>query len=276
MSALLNRPKNEIKKLLAKAEIINPFSKIFNEIEFETLSYCNRKCHYCPNIDFERFGEDNDFFMKEEVFKTLIEQLKNISWSGRIAPHLYGEPMSDPRLARWMKHAKDNLPGSTVKIVTNGDYLNHNTYAELIDSGVDVIYLSKHSKRFKKKCIELLDSLSKEEIDKNFVITDFYTDFKSEDQSQFTNRGGDIDLKEKAVSKKSQPINCGYVTYPVINTYGDIILCCQDFQNNYVCGNIMERSIDEIWFDPENIRLRKRIFKYKFDLKICQDCVMSN
>ena len=38
----------------------------------------------------------------------------------------------------------------------------------------------------------------------------------------------------------------------------------------------MERSIDEIWFDPENIRLRKRIFKYKFDLKICQDCVMSN
>lgn len=276
MSLIVNKSKNVIKKVLAKSEIINPFSKIFNEIEFETLSYCNRKCHYCPNIDFERFGEDNDFFMKEDVFETLIEQLKRISWSGRIAPHLYGEPMSDPRLARWMKYAKDNLPDSTIKIVTNGDYLNHESYKELIDSGVDVIYLSKHSKRFKKKCIELLETLSEEEKAKNFVITDFYTDFKSEDQHQFTNRGGDIDLKEKAISKKAQPINCGYVTYPVINTFGDIILCCQDFQNNYVCGNIMERSIDDIWFDPENIRLRKRIFKYKFDLKICQDCVMSN
>jgi 8-amino-3,8-dideoxy-alpha-D-manno-octulosonate transaminase len=276
ISSIKSDAKNSLKILLARTEVINPFNKLFKEIEFETLSYCNRKCHYCPNVSFERFGEDNDFFMKDEVFETIVGQLKDLSFEGRIAPHLYGEPMSDPRLPKWMRHIKDNLPNSEIKIVTNGDYLNKESYKELIDSGIDLIYLSKHSKRFKKPCIELLESLSEEEKNNYFVINDFYTDFKSDEQEMFNNRSGDIELKENALSKKKPPTMCSYATYPVLNTYGDMILCCNDYQNNYVCGNVMEKSLRDIWYDPENIRLRKRIFKYQLDLKICQDCAMTN
>ena len=212
--------------------------------------------------------------MKEEVFVTLIDQLKNMNFKGLIAPHLYGEPMSDPRLNRWIKHIKKEIPDSKVKIVTNGDYLDKDSYSKIIDSGVDIIFLSKHSKKFKKKTLDLLNSLTKEEIKKNFSINDFYTDFKTDEQEMFTNRGGDIGLKGTAMPKKRPPVNCGYVTYPVINTFGDLILCCQDFQNNYVFGNIMEKNLYDIWYDPENIKVRKRIFKSKFDLQICKDCVM--
>lgn len=274
MSSLVKSSKNVVKQILSNTEVINPFRNLFKEIEFETLTYCNRKCFYCPNIDFERFGEEGDFFMKEDVFTTLIEQLKNMGFNGLIAPHLYGEPMSDPRLNKWMKHIKSEIPDCRIKIVTNGDFLDKKSYRDLINSGVDIIYLSKHSKKFKKKTQELLDSLSNDEISKNFSINDFYTDFKTEDQTMFTNRGGDIDLKDTALPKKKPPVNCGYATYPVINTFGDLILCCQDFQNNYVFGNIMERDLYDIWYDPENIKIRKRIFKSKFDLQICKDCVM--
>ena len=161
---------NGIKKTLARLEIINPFSSLFKEIEIETLSYCNRKCAYCPNADWERLGDNNNFFMSDNVFKVLIEQLADLGFTGRIAPHLYGEPMSDPRLTRWVKHMRNRLPKCQIKIVTNGDYLDLNSYEKLLGAGVDVIFISKHSKQLKKPCIQLLESLSADEWKKHIVL----------------------------------------------------------------------------------------------------------
>ena len=39
-------------------------------------------------------------------------------------------------------------------------------------------------------------------------------------------------------------------------------------------GNIMDKKITDIWMDEENIKIRKRIYDYKLDLKICRDCKM--
>ena len=97
--------------------------------------------------------------MKEEVFHTLIEQLKEMNFDGLISPHLYGEPMSDPRMPNWIKHIRNNLPDVKIKIVTNGDYLNKQTYKNYLESGVNIFYISKHSRKLKKPCRELLEEL---------------------------------------------------------------------------------------------------------------------
>ena len=179
--------------------------------------------------------------------------------------------MSDPRLLRWISHMRKELPKSRLKIVTNGDYLTQDSYESLIQAGLDVIFVSKHSKKLKKACRELLDSLSKEEWEKHIVFNDFYSDF-NDDQGMLTNRGGDVELKVEA--DKKPPVNCVYSTYPVINTYGDLIICCQDFHSKYVFGNIMERHLSDVWFDENNLKVRKRIYKSQFDLSICKNCVM--
>jgi radical SAM protein with 4Fe4S-binding SPASM domain len=271
MNTYLQQSKDFIKKSLARSEIINPFRTLFKEVEFETLAYCNRKCEYCPNVDWERFGDDESFFMKDEVFRALIQQLKDLGFSGQIAPHMYGEPLSDPRLTKWMAYIRKNLPDSKIKVVTNGDFLSKQKYDELIESGVNVFFISIHSKKLKKICLDMLDQLTEQEKSEHIIINDFYNDYK-EDQIMFANRGGDIDLKTK--EKKIPPTNCVYATYPVINTFGDLVLCCQDYHNNYIFGNIMERHLGDIWYDPSNMNLRKRIFKSKFDIQICQDCLM--
>ena len=205
------------------------------------------------------------FLMKEEVFHTLIGQLKEMNFNGLISPHLYGEPMSDPRMPDWIKHIRNNLPDAKIKIVTNGDYLNKQTYKNYLESGVNIIYISKHSKKLKKPCRELLEELSVSEKNRYILLQDFFSDF-NENQEMFANRGGSIEIEKK----KKPPVNCSYATYPVINSLGDLIICCQDFHNNYVFGNIMQKSLKDIWFDEKNIKLRKRIYNYKFDLKIMQ------
>ena len=262
--------KEIIKIGLSRTGLRNPFNKMFKVVEFETTAYCNRKCSYCPNVDFERFGDEEKFFMKDEVFKALILQLSELNFNGMISPHLYGEPMSDPRMLSWSEHIKKKLPTAKLKIVTNGDFLNKKNFNDYLNAGVDIFYISKHAKALKKPCRDLLNDLDKNILKKHILVQDFYKDFNSQ-QEMFTNRGGSIGLNE---SNKKAPVNCSYATYPVINTYGDIILCCQDFHNKYMFGNIMKAKIGEIWFDQENIELRKRIYDYKLDLKICRDCKM--
>ena len=199
--------KDIAKLLLSRSNLRNPFSKLFTEIEFETTAYCNRKCVYCPNVDNESFGDDENFLMKEEVFKKLISQLKDLDFQGLISPHLYGEPMSDPRMSSWIKHIREELPKSKIKIVTNGDYLNLESFKLFKKSGVNIFYISKHSKKLKKPCRELLDTLSRDEMRESILLQDFYTDFE-ESQTMFANRGGSIEIEKK----KKPPVNCSYST----------------------------------------------------------------
>jgi radical SAM protein with 4Fe4S-binding SPASM domain len=262
--------KDLVKIALSRSGIRNPFKSMFKVLEFETTAYCNRKCNYCPNVEFERFGEDENFLMSEKVFETLIGHLVDLKFNGLISPHLYGEPLSDHRMLDWVRYIKMNLPNSKIKIVTNGDYLSKNNFNDFLNAGADIFYISKHSKLLKKDCRDLLKDLNKETLDKHVLVQDFYSDFQ-ESQGMFTNRGGSIEVKTNV---KKTPVNCSYATYPVINSLGDLLLCCQDFHNNYVFGNIMDRHLRDIWFDERNISLRKNIYDYKLDLKICRDCKM--
>ena len=85
-----------IDNLLSNIEKINPdlyrkisydgykkYSEILNNIKYndkyffhgvcvEISKYCNRKCHYCPNKDYETPKE----FMSWEVFKNIVKELK--------------------------------------------------------------------------------------------------------------------------------------------------------------------------------------------------------
>jgi hypothetical protein len=89
----------------------------------------------------------------------------------------------------WAENIKKKLPECTLKIVTNGDFLNKNNFKDFIDAGVDIFYISKHSKLLKKPCRELLKDLDQDIFKKHILVQDFYSDF-NQNQSMFTNRGG--------------------------------------------------------------------------------------
>ncbi|MDC1174983.1 SPASM domain-containing protein, partial [Bacteriovoracaceae bacterium] len=182
---------------------------------------------------------------------------------------MYGEPLTDPRIVHLSSKIKKKLPDATLKIVTNGDFLTEEVYNQLIEAGVDFFNISKHSKKLSAPLTKLLEKLSEEEKKKRFNILDFWADFDG-DQEMFNTRAGEVELKVKKVN----PIMCSYVTYPVINTFGELVLCCNDYHSEYKFGNVMDRSLEEIWFDPKNIAARKRIFKGHMDYEACKNCYM--
>ncbi len=263
--------KRIIKKAIATTGLETPLKTIFSELEFETTSYCNRKCDYCPNVDYERFGAEEKFFMAESTFLNLVCQLKKLDFKGQISPHLYGEPLIDPRIYEWIGHLKRELPAVKIKIVTNADFLTEETFNILDRCGLDILYISKHAKTLSKQAKAVIENHKDNHERIKIVINDFYNDFLTS-QEMFTNRGGDIDLK--SLELKRQPIRCPYALYPVINSFGDLVICCQDFHNEYVFGNINDRDLGDIWFDPNNIEIRTRIYRGEMDLGICKTCMM--
>ncbi|MDA0080739.1 hypothetical protein [Brachyspira hyodysenteriae] len=53
----------------------------FNIVSVEISTYCNRKCHYCPNKDYETPKE----FMPWNIFEHVVEELKKYIILGSFA-----------------------------------------------------------------------------------------------------------------------------------------------------------------------------------------------
>ncbi len=260
--------KRFIKRSLALPFSLRRIKNSFKEIEVETISFCNRKCSYCPNVTVDRFDTSGSVLMKDDVLDEIFKQLRSIKFKGIFSPHMYGEPLLDPRIVDII--SRISSIGAIPKIVTNGDYLTIDLLDKLIVSGLKILYISKHSPILSSKARETIKYITNNKFNLNFKVLDFYTDF-NKDRNMFGNRGGNLDIE----IKKKPPIMCGYVLYPVIDVNGSMVLCCQDFNSDYQLGNISERHIIDIWNDPMNIAIRRNIFLGKFDLSICKQCLMD-
>lgn len=261
--------KRIIKRALALPYSLSRIKNSFNEIEVETISFCNRKCSYCPNVSLDRFNSDGSVLMDDNLLEEIFNQLKDIKFKGIFSPHMYGEPLLDPRIVNIIE--KINKLGAKSKIVTNGDYLTINLLDKLLNAGLKILYISKHSPKLSSAARNSIEYLkSKSNLNLEFKVLDFYTDFNT-DRKMVGNRGGNLDIE----TKKKPPIMCPYVLYPVIDVNGTLVLCCQDFNSDYQLGNVSERHISEIWDDPMNVSIRRNVFLGKFDLSICKQCLMD-
>src|SRR4030042_666457 len=55
---------------------------MFNDIDIETTTLCNRRCSYCPNSIFDRSIKKNEKTMHTKLFKKIINDLKIIKFTG--------------------------------------------------------------------------------------------------------------------------------------------------------------------------------------------------
>ncbi|MBW7989197.1 MAG: radical SAM protein [Planctomycetes bacterium] len=75
------------------------------------------------------------------------------------------------------------------------------------------------------------------------------------------------------ISPRSEPLNyCDHVTELITFRWnGDVVPCCYDIAGQYVIGNIMEHSLEEIWNNKRYKALRESIHLGKF-IPLCANC----
>lgn len=229
-------------------------------VEIETASACNRTCWYCPNSKHKRPSRGR---MPESLFRKILSDLAERSYAGRLSFHFYNEPLLDKRLCDFVALARQALPESYIKLFTNGDLLTPARFRQLVSAGMSRICITDHGGAGDalEKCMAELRP------DERDMVR-----LQTSAMLSLSNRGGIVPL----VQLVNEPLDvpCALpMSRMVITLSGNIVLCCEDYFEQMVIGNVEKQSIWEIWDSPRLNRIRERLARGdRRCTTICRHC----
>ena len=130
-----------VDELMNKKEI-----PLFTDIEIETINRCNGTCSFCPvnrNVDTREFKK-----MPEELFNKIIQELKEINYSGSVALYSNNEPLLDKRIYEFARITREELPNSYIYMFTNGTLIDMDKFLELMKY-LDLLVIDNYTDEFK-------------------------------------------------------------------------------------------------------------------------------
>lgn len=231
--------------------------KIFEKIEIETNSVCNRKCNFCPIATNKTRPMG---LMKEELFYKILNELEELDFRGTVFLFRYGEPLLDKRLEKFTEDVSNRLLAK-VAINTNGDYLDYKRFRSLLDAGMDLFNITNYDQEMSDSLKDLFSKITLEE--KSHINYEA----KNEDTLGLYNRGGSVKLKTDLY-----PISCNPMFVGVRHN-GDVSVCCNDYYNEINFGNVNEKKLIDIWNSEAYSKFRRDIKCGKFKYTVCKKCV---
>lgn len=206
-------------------------------VEIEVNSRCNRRCWYCPVSVLP--PPNTPVFMPDDVFIRLHEELRALSYTGRISYHLLSEPLLRKDLPRLVALSKSMLSAAWRVLFTNGDLLTDERYEALVGAGVDLIVVTAH------------DGVAPKPRERQIV--------QFPDHLELTNRGGTI-AALPAPTERVKTLPCHAPDeMAIVTSSGDVLLCYEDSRREHVCGNIMASSLQQIWSEPSFVERRRLV-----------------
>jgi pyruvate-formate lyase-activating enzyme len=124
---------------LPHQEAVELFKTYVELVEVETTSYCNRTCSFCPNSFIDRRSEENP--MPEACWEAIVDGLREVDYDGTMVWSRYSEPTSEDRLVERIRQVRRAAPKTRICINSNGDYLNRKYLDNLIDAGLNRLWI---------------------------------------------------------------------------------------------------------------------------------------
>jgi len=106
-------------------------------VSVETTSHCNAYCVFCPNNALARDKGPMD----ADLFEKIIEDCRQFPLQA-IEPFLQGDPFSDPQIMPRLEHIRRRLPKTKLRLYTNGHGMTSKRIDQMIDLGIDHLYVS--------------------------------------------------------------------------------------------------------------------------------------
>ena len=243
-----------------------------SEVEISESGTCNRKCSFCPRSDPDY--EDIKEFIKPELHKKLLNDLKRHNYRGVLRYSGFVEPLLDKNIYNLISDAKKLIPKARIEMVTNGDVLNLERLKKLFKSGLNTILISVYdgledANRFEKMCQEA--KLKNE----NFVIRHRYYKEDKDFGLTISNRAGMMKNAEHKIMplEKELKAKCYYPAYTFFMDYnGDVLMCPHDWGKKIILGNLNNKTFDEIWTSDLAIKLRKKLNRGDRRFSPCNVC----
>jgi radical SAM protein with 4Fe4S-binding SPASM domain len=220
-------------------------------------------------LKYQGFDDKNAFLkaVEKQISKKqtgkyqelILNSAFSYGYTGRISPHFFGEPLLDKRLMQLIGYAKQKCPHAFIQIMSNGDMLTEPLLLKLIEKGVDHIIVTNYDDTQNEELIMLSRKYAT------------HVRYRSYQDLCLTNRAGKIFHLES--SKSNSP--CFRPSKQmVINWKGNVLLCCQDYCEEYVLGNVRNESLLTIWNSKKFEQYKEMLSKEggRQKIEICKKC----
>jgi len=270
----------------------------------EVSSLCNARCFFCPN----RFMKRPKGIMSDMVFDAIVRKIRTEG----IKPTFFnltgtGEPLIDKNLFTKIKILKKEFPNSYIFFPTNLSLANKSIIDQIVDSKLDLIVVSLNAsdpvgyeKIMGLKYANTINNLnqlikirnkkrSKLKIQINVAANKDNADSLRSFIKKWDERVDDISINwihswGGVIEDESIRKNISIYRYPckslfnqvVIQSNGNIPLCCIDYEGSYVNGNVLKDSILASFYSRNMEKIRNKHLSGRVaDIKMCRNCRFS-
>lgn len=238
---------------------------LFNHIEIETVNRCNGSCSFCP------VSKGNDIreykVMSDDLFQSIIDQLADINYSGKLALFSNNEPFLDPDILIRHRYARKKLPDARMHLFTNGTLLTIERFKELM-LYLDELIIDNYHQNLKliKPCQVIADYCEEHlELKKKVTIV------LRKPQEILTTRGGDAPNRNIKTSYGKDRCILPYKQM-IIRPDGQVSLCCNDPLGRNTLGDLTKDSILEVWNNQRFKVIRQALYEGRENWPHCRFC----
>lgn len=244
--------------------------------------------------------------MDIDLFHSIIDDASQIGVK-RVRLFLHGEPLLHPQIVEMIRYAKSN--NLSVHLTTNGMLFNKEKIEAVLGSGVNsgdhitfsILGYSKkvHERimrrgnhdRIVKNIFDFLELRSEHQVDGPVIETIFYTMPENQhEEEQYLNYwrgivdharlGGRISesfseyKREGNIAPREQTCTNIWERMTVFWN-GDVTICCEDVDGDWVIGNLKRHSIVETWNCEQLLAIRRIHREKRFqEFPFCRNCDM--
>lgn len=237
---------------------------IFSSIEIETINRCNGECPFCPvnrNSDPRK-----TIRMKEELFRKIVDELRDMNYSGRLALHSNNEPFLDNRITEFARYARENVPNAFIYMYTNGTLLSLEIFQSIVPY-LDRMVIDNYDDDLKlHKNVEEIHYLCK----RNGTLDRKVEIHVRKIHEILNTRGGQSPNNSK---RQTMPMSC-ILPYKqmIVRPDGKTSLCCNDPYGKYTLADLNKISLKDAWYSERYRKIRKVLRNGRTRIGLCKYC----
>lgn len=247
-------------------------------VQFGIVDGCNQNCEFCGMQ-----GRQKDIHYADQItVANLLNMLNDAGFIGRVRLDLYGEPTLHPDLINIIQAVRMALPKSHITLFTNGFGVYHKgqTIDQYFSAGVGDIIFDVYENTidlYKESGVENHPLARVNSVGTPFFVKEkrVLINLPIEHQQDIKTRKF-VNHCGAGAPALIEPI-CAKCAHPfrdfTVNSWGEIMLCCNDFRGEYLVGNITDyRSFEEAWNSPRLVSARKRLYAKDRAFNPCAKC----
>lgn len=239
-------------------------------VEVNTTELCNRTCIFCPRHDPAVYPNRN-LHMSMKGARWIANELRSYNYQGKVSFSGYSENLLNPYFTSIVEIFRIYLPEAVLECNTNGDPLDDQYAFDLMNAGLDMLYVNLYDGPEQVPHFEQMLNRWRG----RYKLRVHY----GEDHGLIlNNRGGNIDwikIDDNDV-ESLRGLPCHYPFYKMfVDWNGDVLFCANDWGREHVVGNLLQQSMQEVWFSKPMNKIRKKLIAGNRDFSPCNKCSVN-